>query len=176
MNIPIKFTTSWHLECNNTASTNVCRLDSSCSVNLFTAIGLICNFTSWKYIYIILRLFVCNFNGPIESQLSSKQQLMMTRSSPPMLYKMYTWASCSGENRNRPTCLQTAGFELLDCIAIKLKRPKVAGGESSDTIRARPKAKKSRRHIYPNVSKNHKIQSENNNKLIQLLWVLEKIE
>ena len=34
-----------NLECNNTASTNVCRLDSRCSVNLFTA-GLICNFTS----------------------------------------------------------------------------------------------------------------------------------
>ena len=30
------------LECNNMASTNVCRLDSRSSVNLFTAIGLIC--------------------------------------------------------------------------------------------------------------------------------------
>ena len=35
-----------NLECNNMASTNVCRLDSRSSVNLFTAIGLICNFTS----------------------------------------------------------------------------------------------------------------------------------
>ena len=42
---------------------------------------------------------------------------------------MYTWASCSGESRNRPTCLQTAGFELPDCTTIKLKRPKVTGGE-----------------------------------------------
>ena len=41
------------------ASTNVCRLDSRSSVNLFTAIGLICNFTSSKYLYNI-RLFVCN--------------------------------------------------------------------------------------------------------------------
>ena len=36
------------------ASTNVCWLDSSSSVNLFIVIGLICNFTSSKYIYIIL--------------------------------------------------------------------------------------------------------------------------
>ena len=74
---------------------------------------------------------------------------------------MYTWASCSGESRNRPTCLQTAGFELLDCTAIKLKRPKVTGGEvgvSSDTIMARPKAKQPRGTFYPNVRKNHKIQ------------------
>ena len=48
--------------------------------------------------------------------------------------------------------LHAAGFELLDCTAIKLKRPKVTGGEvgvSSDIIRARPKAKQSRRHILP---------------------------
>ena len=52
---------------------------------------------------------------------------------------MYTWGSCSRESRNRPTCLQTAGVELLDSTAIKLKRPKVTGGElgvSSDTVRA----------------------------------------
>ena len=33
------------------------------------------------------------------------------------------------------------GFELLDCTVIKLKRPKVTGGEvgvSSNTVRARP--------------------------------------
>ena len=69
---PLNLPQVGNLECNNMASTNVCRLDSRSSVNLFTAIGLICNFTSWKYIYIILRLFVCNFNGPLESQLSSK--------------------------------------------------------------------------------------------------------
>ena len=55
------------------ASTNVCRLDSRSSVNLFTAIGLICNFT-----YIILRLFVCNFNGPLESQLAVNDDQMLT--------------------------------------------------------------------------------------------------
>ena len=53
-NIPIKFTTSWQLECNNMDSTNVCRLDSRSYVNLFTAIGLKNECTS------------------IESQLSSK--------------------------------------------------------------------------------------------------------
>ena len=47
MNIPIKFSISWQPG-NNMASTNVCRLDSRSSVNLFTAIGLICNFTSQK--------------------------------------------------------------------------------------------------------------------------------
>ena len=91
---------------------------------------------------------------------------------------MYTWASCSAESRNRPTCLQTVGFELLDCTAIKLKRPKVTGGEvgvSLDTIRARPKGLKQSSlggKFYSNVNKNHKIQlifTENNNKLIQLL-------
>ena len=64
---------------------------------------------------------------------------------------MYTWASCSGESRN-PTCLQTAGFEFLDCTAIKLKRPKVTGGEvgvSPDTVRARPMSKAVWRHILP---------------------------
>ena len=57
------------------ASTNVCGLDSRSSVNLFTAIGLICNFTIENiFVYIVsnIRLFVCNFNGPLESQLSSK--------------------------------------------------------------------------------------------------------
>ena len=81
---------------------------------------------------------------------------MMTRCSPPM-FVQNGWASCSGESRNRPTCLQTASFELLDCTAIKLKRPKVTGGEvgvSSDTIRARPKAKQSRRHIMPQCKQN----------------------
>ena len=47
---------------------------------------------------------------------------------------MYTWASCSGESRNRSTCLQTADFELLDCTAIKLKRPKVCKQKSLNTI------------------------------------------
>ena len=45
-------------------------------------------------------------------------------------------------------------------------------GVSSDTIRARPKAKQSGGTFYPNVSKNHKIQlifTESNNILIQLL-------
>ena len=47
MNIPINLPKVGNLECNNImASTNVCRLDSRSSVNLFTAIGLICNFTS----------------------------------------------------------------------------------------------------------------------------------
>ena len=52
-------------------------------------------------------------------------------------------------------------------------------GVSSDTIRARPTAKQSRGTFYPNVSKNHKMQlisTESNNKLIQLLRVLEKIK
>ena len=74
---------------------------------------------------------------------------------------MYTWASCSGENRNRPTCLQTAGFEFLDYTAINLKRPKVTGGEvgvSSDTIRLGLKQSSLGGTFYPNVSKNHKIQ------------------
>ena len=100
---------------------------------------------------------------------------MMTRCSIPMLYKMYTWASCSGESINRPTCLQTAGFELLDYTAINLKRPKVTGGEvgvSSDIIRLGLKQSSLGGTFYPNVSKNHKIQiifTESNNKLIQLL-------
>ena len=46
MNNPIKFTKSRHSGMQYMASTNVCRLDSRCSVNLFTAIGLISNFTS----------------------------------------------------------------------------------------------------------------------------------
>ena len=51
--------------------------------------------------------------------------------------------------------LQTAGSELLDCTAIKLKRPKVTGGEVGvlpDTVRARPKAKQSRRHILMTIN------------------------
>ena len=40
MNITIKFTISWQPGCTNMASTNVCRLDSRSSVNIFTAIGL----------------------------------------------------------------------------------------------------------------------------------------
>ena len=59
------------------ASTNVCRLDSRSSVNLFTAIGLICNFLV-ENIFIILRLFVCNFNGPLESQLAVNDDQMLT--------------------------------------------------------------------------------------------------
>ena len=50
-------------------------------------------------------------------------------------------------------------------------------GVSSDTIRARPEAKQSRRHILQ--AKNLKIQfifTERNNKLIQLFLVQEKIE
>ena len=43
---PLNLLQVGNLECNNMASTNVCRLDSRSSVNLFTAIGLICNFTS----------------------------------------------------------------------------------------------------------------------------------
>ena len=45
MNIPLNLPQVGNLECNM-ASTNVCWLDSRSSVNLFTAIGLICNFTS----------------------------------------------------------------------------------------------------------------------------------
>ena len=62
------------------ASTNVCRLDSRSSVNLFTAIGLV---TSQLKIYLYnfkagtsglaYLLNICtNFNGPLESQLSSR--------------------------------------------------------------------------------------------------------
>ena len=74
---------------------------------------------------------------------------MMTRCSIPMFVQR---ASCSGENRNRPTFLQTAGFELLDYTAINLKRPKVTGwevGVSSDTIRLGLLGGT----FYPNVSK-----------------------
>ena len=43
---PLNLPQVGNLECNNMASTNVCRIDSRSSVNLFTAIGLIRNFTS----------------------------------------------------------------------------------------------------------------------------------
>ena len=39
--VPLNLLQVGCLECNNTASTNVCRLGSRSSVNLFTAIGLI---------------------------------------------------------------------------------------------------------------------------------------
>ena len=66
-------------------------------------------------------------NGPLEIS-ALLIHIAVDDAHLPCLYKMYTWASCSGESRN-PTCLQTAGFEFLDCTAIKLKRPKVTGGE-----------------------------------------------
>ena len=66
---------------------------------------------------------------------------------------VWSWSRITfSESWSLCTCLQTAGFELLDCTAIKLKRPKVTGGKVgilSDTIRARPKAKQSRRYILP---------------------------
>ena len=104
------------------ASTNVCRLDSSSSVNLFTVIGLICN-------SLVEYNFVCNFNGPLESKCTLGLVALEKAKIDLHAFKQQALSSLT---------------------AIKLKRPKVTGGEvgvSSDTIRARPKAKQSWRHM-----------------------------
>ena len=139
---PLNLPQVGNLECNNMASTNVCRLDSRSSVNLFTAIGLICNFTS----------YICN-SVIYVTQLAS-------RISPPSSSwyndQMLTSHACTkctlGLVALEKAEIDPHAFKqhaLSSLIgAIKFKRPKVTGGEvgvSSDTIRA--KAKQSRRHI-----------------------------
>ena len=100
------------------ASTNVCRLDSRSFVNLFTAIGLK---NKWASRISALLEVAVDEDQVLTSHVCTKCTLGLV----------------ALEN----TCLQTAGFELLDCTELKLKRPQVTGGEVgvlSDTVRARP--------------------------------------